>query len=170
MGNATQSTMNSLTAVDLDSPLDKQVAALASAVVGSDGGSMKSVFEKIIKQRGYDLPVMLSRIDEFYISGKLTESDRNELYEQARAGAVMQNGVDLYAAFLDLEARVRKLEAAKADESTVEPYAVGKWYRRGEKCLFEGTVYTCTAPEGAVCTWSPHEYPAYWAPEEQGGL
>ena len=166
MSNPTQNTMNSIPAVDLASPLDKQVASLASAVVGSDGGSMKSVFEKIIKQGGYDLRVMISRIDEFYISGKLTEQDRDELYEQARAGAVMQNGVDLYAAFLALEERVRKLEESKTEASSVEPYTAGKWYRRGGKCLFDGTVYTCTAPEGAVCTWSPHEYPAYWTSEE----
>lgn len=25
-----------------------------------------------------------------------------------------------------------------------------------------GSVYTCIAPAGVVCTWSPDEYPAYW--------
>lgn len=165
MNNSTQNPMNALQPVDLDSPMDKQVASLASAVVGNDGGSMKAVFEKVIKQRGYDLRAMISRIDEFYISGKLTEQERDELYEQARAGADMKNSVDLYKAFLTLEERVRKLEEAKTEERSVEPYAAGKWYRRGEKCLFDGQVYTCTAPEGVVCTWSPREYPPYWISE-----
>ena len=29
--------------------------------------------------------------------------------------------------------------------------------------LFDGAIYTCIAPDGTVCVWSPLEYPQYWA-------
>ena len=59
---------------------------------------------------------------------------------------------------LTLEERVRSLE------KTVLPgvYTAGTWYYRGDKVSFEGSGYTCIAPEGVVCVWSPVEYPQYW--------
>lgn len=49
-------------------------------------------------------------------------------------------------------------------EKTVTPakYAAGTWYYRGDYVIFEAEVYSCVAPMGVVCVWSPAEYGAYW--------
>ena len=127
---------------------------------------MKNIFLSVIKRGGYSLPDMLKRIDQYHAEGKLTDADRDELYAQARGGADPTGSLDLLRKVLELEDRVRKLEQAQAQQPEPDPapadYVPGKWYRNGDRCTFEGAAYTCTAPEGMVCTWSPAEYPAYW--------
>ena len=127
---------------------------------------MKTIFENVINRGNFDLGELLKKIDTFNIEGKLTDEDRDELYTKARKAADVENSVDVIAKLTELEQRVIKLENAGADNDeiteTVEEYVVGKWYYGGNKVMFEGTEYTCIAPESAVCTWSPKEYPAYW--------
>lgn len=55
-------------------------------------------------------------------------------------------------------------ERLAALERTVKAadYVPGTWYYRGDKVRFADAVYTCVAPAGVVCVWSPTEYPAYW--------
>lgn len=60
---------------------------------------------------------------------------------------------------LTLEERVVALEKAAPAPAAYTP---GTWYYRGDVMTFEGEVFVCIAPEGAVCTWSPTEYAAYW--------
>jgi hypothetical protein len=60
---------------------------------------------------------------------------------------------------LSLEERVTALEKAAP---APDEYVPGTWYYRGDTITFEGEVYVCIAPDGAVCTWSPTEYAAYW--------
>lgn len=139
---------------------------------------MKTIFENVIKRGTYDLPSLLKKIDSYHVDGKLSDDDRDELYALARGSAKAENGVDVVAklAALEagqkaLEARVKALENGQAEapdepageEETVPEYVVGKWYYNGDKISFGGKVYTCTAPDGQVCVWSPAEYPAYWA-------
>lgn len=59
---------------------------------------------------------------------------------------------------LTLEERLVALEKTVS----VPEYAAGTWYYRGDKVNFNGTVYSCIAPIGVVCVWSPQEYPIYW--------
>lgn len=61
-----------------------------------------------------------------------------------------------------LEDRVQALERA----AVVPEYVPGKWYYRGDKVSADGINYTCVAPAGVVCVWSPTEYPDYWQKEE----
>lgn len=129
---------------------------------------MKTIFEEVINRGMFDLTDLLKKIDTFNIEGKLTDEERNELYVKAREAADVANSADVIAKLIELEQRVIKLESASADndtttgETTVDEYVVGKWYYNGDKVMFEGTEYTCIAPETTVCTWSPTEYPAYW--------
>lgn len=127
---------------------------------------MKSIFESVIARGGYDLSGLLKKIDSYHIQGKLTDADREELYDLARGGADPTGNLDLLAKVLELEDRVKQLEAAQAEQPDPDlapaEYVPGKWYRAGDRVTFEGTAYTCTAPEDVVCTWSPAEYPAYW--------
>ena len=115
----------------------------------------------------FDLGGLLKKIDTFNIEGKLTDEERNELYTKARKAANVENSIDVISKLTELEQRVIKLENAGANdtvtgETTADEYVVGKWYYNGDKVTFEGTEYICIAPAGAVCTWSPAEYPAYW--------
>ena len=131
---------------------------------------MKTIFENVIKRGTYDLSGLLKNIDKYHIEGKLTDVERDELYAMARDGAKPENGADVMAKLAELEERVRKLESAKCESSgdeatepeTVVEYTPGKWYYNGDKVIFEGVAYICTAPAGQVCVWSPAEHPAYW--------
>lgn len=130
---------------------------------------MKSIFENVINRGMFDLKGLLKKIDTFNVEGKLTDEDRDELYVKARKAANVANSVDVIAKLTELEQRVLALEKASADDTeadgtteTVDEYVVGKWYYGGNKVMFDGKEYICTAPEGAICTWSPAEYPAYW--------
>ena len=139
---------------------------------------MKNIFQSVIKNGGYNLPDMLKKIDSYHVAGKLTDQDRDELYALARGGADPSASLDLLNKVLELsdevrnlKERVEKLEQGEAGDDVPEhdevpaDYVVGKWYSAGHKVAFEGKIYTCTAPENQVCTWSPAEYPAYWESE-----
>lgn len=129
---------------------------------------MKTIFENVINRGAFDLKGLLKKIDTFNIEGKLTDEDRDELYAKARKAANVENSVDVIAKLAEFEKRILALENAGVDddtatgETTADEYTIGKWYYSGDKVTFEGAEYTCIAPEGAVCTWSPTEYPAYW--------
>lgn len=71
--------------------------------------------------------------------------------------------VNVLAKLEELEKRVRALESGSTEPGETYPdYVAGKWYYNGDKITFEGGKYKCIAPDGAVCTWSPTEYPTYW--------
>lgn len=123
---------------------------------------MKSIFMNVIDRGGYDLSGLLKRIDSYHIEGKLTDADRDELYTRARGGARAEDGVNLWNKVMELENRVRTLEGGDTPAQEAEEYVPGKWYYAGNRVTFQGKVYTCIAPEGTVCVWSPADYPAYW--------
>ena len=131
---------------------------------------MKKLFENVIARGGYDLGVMLKKIDSYHVEGKLTDAEKDELYAQARAGAKTEASVDMLAKLEELEARVRALEEGGASGGgetgdTVAEYVPGKWYYAGDRVTFEGRRYVCSAPKGVVCVWSPGVFPAYWEAE-----
>lgn len=129
---------------------------------------MYDVIKTVINEGNFALGELLSKIDYFFAKGSLTESEYAELKEKARSSAEPSKEADLFAKLMELEARVKKLEeggVSNEGESTVEDFVVGKWYYNGNKCLWNGKVYTCIAPEGIACVWSPTDYPAYWDAE-----
>lgn len=73
---------------------------------------------------------------------------------------VEDDGAEEQPAPLTIEERVTALENAAPAPAE---YVAGTWYHRGDKVLFNDEVYTCIAPAGVVCVWSPVEYPTYWA-------
>jgi len=125
---------------------------------------MKSIFQSVIKAGGYDLGDLLKKIDRYHIEGKLTDAEKDALCNEARGEAAPS--VDIMAKLMELEERVRKLESVEAPEvpaTEYSEYVPGKWYYAGDKISYGGKNYVCSAPEGAVCTWNPDEYPAYWS-------
>lgn len=129
---------------------------------------MKTIFEEVINRGTFDLKGLLKKIDTYNVEGKLTDADRDELYVKARNAANVENSVNVIEKLAEFEKRILALENAGVDndtatgETTADEYVVGKWYYTGDKVMFEGEEYVCIAPESAVCTWSPKEYPTFW--------
>lgn len=131
---------------------------------------MYKVFESAMSGT-FDLSQMLDRINHHHVLGNLTNDERDKLSALARSKANPSGGLDVMAILVDHDARLRALEKANATTNpdtegsteTVAEYVPGKWYRAGDKVTYAGNVYVCTAPDGMVCTWSPAEYPDYWA-------
>lgn len=73
---------------------------------------------------------------------------------------VEDDGAEEQPAPLSIEERVTALEN---EAPAPAEYVAGTWYYRGDRVLFNDEVYTCIAPVGVVCVWSPLEYPVYWA-------
>ena len=135
---------------------------------------MQKVIERVIESKNYELSDMLRKIDTLWVQGSIDDAVRKSLSDKARSNANTQNSMDILLKLEELDKRVKALEDAQTSNETEEKtevtypeYTVGKWYYKGDKVTFEGTVYECTAPEGAVCTWRPTEYPAYWEEVEQ---
>lgn len=116
----------------------------------------------------FDLKHMLNMIDTYHIKGNLTDAECDKLVAIAREKANPSGSMDVLAKLQELDDRVRALEQAGKSNAepdapeAVEEYIAGKWYRTGDQVKFAGKLYTCIAPEGTVCVWSPAEYPAYW--------
>ena len=83
------------------------------------------------------------------VDGKVQELSDSELLDQVKNEAAID---------LSLEERLSALERV----TPISTYTAGKWYYRGDKVSFDGKVYTCIAPGGVACVWSPSEYPIYW--------
>lgn len=129
---------------------------------------MYKVFESAMSGT-FDLTKMLERINHHHVLGNLSNDERDRLEILARSKANPFGGVDVMEKLREMDERIRTLEeAAKGNASeggtaeTVAEYVTGKWYHTGDQVSYNGKVYTCIAPEGRVCTWSPSEYPAYW--------
>ena len=124
---------------------------------------MYEVVKNVIKTGKYELSAMLTKLDTLWVQGSLTDEQRLELIALAQENANVQYTIDVLEKLADIETRLRALEENKGQTEDVEEYVAGKWYYSGDECLFNGVVYVCIAPAGAVCTWSPAEYPAYWS-------
>lgn len=134
---------------------------------------MKSIIENVILTGMYDLTDMLKKIDTLWVQGDLDDADRAGLKELAREHAdPAQSYAPLQAQIDALAARVEKLEKATGGDPAeewpayVKPTGAHDAYHAGDKITFEGEHYTCIAPEGVACVWSPAEYPAYWEKED----
>lgn len=127
---------------------------------------MYEILRDVIASKRYELSDMLRKIDTLWVQGSLNDEQRTELIKLAQDNANPQDSMDFAGKLAELEARVEKLEQA---ENPVEPqpeeyppFVMGHWYYTGDKVTFEGKRYTCIAPKGAVCVWSPKDYPTYW--------
>ena len=126
---------------------------------------MYDIIKRVIEGGNYKLAKVLDKIDSLWAENALTDEQRQELRQLAQGGASVSGEVDLLDRVLDLEQRVRALEAGQTPDAPQEeypPFVEGKWYYAGDKCSENGKNYTCTAPEGVVCVWAPSVYPAYW--------
>ena len=133
--------------------------------------SMYGTIKNVINTGNYELSDMLNKIDSIWLQGGITDVERAELIDYARAKAEFANSIDIYAKLEEMDKRIKALEDSKSDEDPdvdpepadeYPPYVPGKWCYNGDKCSEDGKNYICTAPENVVCVWSPSEYPPYW--------
>ena len=131
---------------------------------------MFEIVKNVIKSGRYELTELLGKIDTLWVQGDLTDEQRDELVGLARGSADIENSVDIIGKLAELEARITALENPGEETEEYPAYIVGKWYYNGDKITYNEKHYVCIAPAGAVCTWNPDEYPAYWSevtePEE----
>lgn len=122
---------------------------------------MKTIFENVIRKGDYDLTDMLNKIDVYHIEGKLTDEERDELYEMAR-----QEPKAKYNVAMEIEklwAAIRELQNIGADSDEypefVQPTGAHDAYNSRDTVTYKGNKYRCVVDN---CVWSPDTYPAAW--------
>ena len=127
---------------------------------------MYTILKNVISRKAFNLSEMLTKIDTLWSENKITDSEREELITLARDNATIEHSVNVVEKLIELEQRIITLETKKAESSNtteaIEDYKAGKWYYRGNKMLFNGKVYECTAEEGTAVYWSPIESGLCW--------
>ncbi len=137
---------------------------------------MYQIIKDVLSSGRYELNDMLRKIDTIWVQGDLTDEQRAELVELARANAdpaqsyaPLQEQIDkAFAAIKALEGRVKALEDGETPEPGPEPEEWPEWvqptgahdaYNTGDKVTYNGKHYTSLL-DGNV--WSPDAYPAGW--------
>ena len=125
---------------------------------------MYEVFKAAITAGNWKLDEVRDRLHRCCAQGRLTVDEMTELEDLARSKVDPRDEVDVFTKLDELDRRVRALETGTAapDAGSVDEFIDGKWYHNGDKVLFGGKTYTCIAPDGVVCVWSPAAYPTYW--------
>lgn len=122
---------------------------------------MYEIAKNVILSGDFELSRMLLKLDKLSLKDKITEEQHVELANLARAHASAETGLtEEWKA--DIEARLAKLGQGGSQPSEVEEYVAGRRYKNGDKVRWKDKTYTCIAPEGQVCVWSPEDYPTYW--------
>ena len=126
--------------------------------------AMYDIAKNVIQSGNYKLTAMLDKLTTLWMEGQIDKEQRDELTQMAKQSPDARAELDVLAKLEDLDRRVAALEAGGGDEEAEEypEYVDGKWYYNGDKASYNGKRYTCTAPSGVVCVWSPDEHPAYW--------
>lgn len=132
--------------------------------------SMKTIFEQVIARGGFDLTSLFARIDEYHISGKLDDDERDALYAAAREHAHPQYDYDseieaIWAAIRALREAIEGGTGETPEEwpAFVQPTGAHDAYQVGDKITFNGQRYVCKL---ANCVWSPDAYPAGWEAQQ----
>lgn len=134
---------------------------------------MYEVTKNVILSGNYELTDILNKIDSLWLQGSLTDAERLDLIELARAKAEPSNSFAPLQAQIDaLAERVAKLEGKVEPvdpDAPVEEYpeyhqptGAHDAYHNGDKVTFNGKHYVCIAPEGVAVVWSPEVFPSYW--------
>lgn len=129
---------------------------------------------KVIEAGGYDLADLLHRIDVLYAGGRLTDSERTDLYDLARAGADPEAQLPGLAERVGaLELRVAALEDGTYQPSEpegdpewpeyVRPTSKDAYYNKGDQVTFEGERYVCDKNNVYL---SPADDPKSWVKQE----
>jgi hypothetical protein len=127
---------------------------------------MKEIFANVISRGGYDLEGLLKNIDRYHIEGKLTDEDRDELYDMARKNPEAQYDVRLEIERIWAELRKMQNGGGNADPEQsdewpeyVQPTGAHDAYQTGAQMTFKGKKCRCLIDN---CVWSPDVLPSAW--------
>ena len=136
---------------------------------------MHEIILSVINTGSFELSDILHKIDTLWLQGDIDDDQRAQLIDAARkkadpsaSYAPLQKQVDKLAADVKaLAAWVTALEGGEQEPEDeypayVQPTGAHDAYHKGDKVTYNGTKYTCIAPEGVACVWNPDTYPAYW--------
>ncbi len=125
---------------------------------------MKNVFKSVIEKGDYDLTALLKKIDTFYIEGRLTEKEREELYSLARKSPEAQ-----YNYKIEIEKIWEAVRALQGKETTEgdtntpdefkQPTGAHNAYMKGATVVYNGNTYKSLIDNNV---WSPDTYPNGW--------
>lgn len=141
--------------------------------------SYYSMLKNTIEHHDYDLENIKMKIDRYFIEGRLTNEQFDELTELSSQNAVANVGDygeqiqilfsqvnELRREIDELKNQVNTQDDAQPQEETIEPWhqptGAHDAYYRGDKMIWENIVYTCIAPEHVACVWDPRTKPNYW--------
>ena len=146
-------------------------------------------FVDFIDRGNYDLNALVERIKNFEIRGDVDSEQANALLALAREKASEQDKYGDFQTQIDslataisaIDLRLTLIEqkfdllcqetgididisvpASSGIAEFVQPTGAHDAYYAGDKVIFNGRKWVCTAPEGYACTYSPSAYPAYW--------
>lgn len=125
---------------------------------------MKNIFENVIKKGGYDLTALLNKIDTYHIEGKISDTERDELYALARANPEAQydykSEIDrLWVAIRELQKGNTTTEGTTASEWR-QPTGAHDAYMKGDIMIYtDGKIYKSLIDNNV---WSPDVYPDGW--------
>lgn len=126
---------------------------------------MINAIKNVIQNKDYKLEEMLYKINKMYIESIITEQDKEELDNLARANAKAENNYDIQKQLDELRIRVEALEGNTQEETTEEyqefkqPTGAHNTYKTGDKIIFNNKKYICKLDN---CVWSPDTYPQAW--------
>ena len=131
---------------------------------------MHTIIKNVISRGEFSLPDIEKKIDKLWSESKISDTERDELINLARAKATPKGNIDIYTLVLSLESRVKALEMGgnKSAEDNPPEWKLGDIHNRGDRVTFDGKIYKCIAPQGFPCCWAPygeHGYPPYWEAE-----
>ena len=135
---------------------------------------MYNIIKTVITSGNFELTDIIRKIDTVWLEGKITDEEKEELVKMAQGKANPQHSMDLVAKVVELEKTVKSIlaqissdtDGEEVTEETYPAFVEGKWYYSGDKVSFDGKNYTCIAPDGVACVWSPSAYPTYWQLDE----
>lgn len=132
---------------------------------------MYDIIKIVIDAGGYSLPDVLGKIEREWVLGHLTDEERDQLIDAARANATPEGSMPPVAervtavetALRDLTQRVETLEGAEPTAGDEWPeYVEGQSYYAGDRITYKGDRYVCVYPDKLPCVWPPSEYPSGW--------
>lgn len=143
---------------------------------------MYDIIKNVITSGQYELADILKKIDTIWLQGALTEEQRTELIELARASADPENSyaplqsqidtlytnmTEMGKTILSLADKITKLEGGsitppetEEHPAWVQPTGAHDAYNTGDKMTYtDGKRYICQMDN---CVWGPDVYPAGW--------
>lgn len=141
---------------------------------------MFDIIKNVIKTKDFELRDILYKINKMWIESAITEEEKTELDELARANAKAENSYastnaqieNIYSKLAQITSRLEALENIEEPSEPVDEYQEYKQptgahdaYHVGDKIIYNGKKYICKLDN---CIWSPDEYPSAWEEVSEG--